>query len=146
MIFVTYDLLLSNGDGLSKLNALQTLAKSKGYKVIAMTGSSPEIIETVKKQYKFNFEFYFCDATALKTIERANPSIVILNNGTVVKKVHYNDIDNIQLVNINGQLMMEIKKPSFDNHTFSIDNLQQGFYFLKLSSDNQSVTKKVIVN
>ena len=56
------------------------------------------------------------------------------------------DIDNIQLVNINGQLMMEIKKPSFDNHTFSIDNLQQGFYFLKLSSDNQSVTKKVIVN
>lgn len=97
MIFVTYDLLLSNGDGLSKLNALQTLAKSKGYKVIAMTGSSPEIIETVKKQYKFNFEFYFCDATALKTIERANPSIVILNNGTVVKKVHYNDIDDLKL-------------------------------------------------
>lgn len=56
------------------------------------------------------------------------------------------DVENIELININGQLMMEIKKPSFDNHVFSIDNLQQGFYFLKLSSDNQSITKKVIVN
>ena len=56
------------------------------------------------------------------------------------------DLDSIQLINLNGQLMVEIKKPSFNNHTFSIYNLQQGFYFLKLSSDSQSVVKKVIVN
>ena len=56
------------------------------------------------------------------------------------------EIDDIQLININGQIMMEIKKPVFDSNSFSIDNLNQGFYFLKLSSNNQSVTKKVIVN
>ncbi len=97
LIFVAYDLLKSDGEGLNKLNNLEKLAKIKGYKVIAMTGSSPEIIETVKKQYKFNFKFYFCDATALKTIERANPSIVILNNGTVIQKLHYKDIDDLKL-------------------------------------------------
>ena len=56
------------------------------------------------------------------------------------------EIENIQLININGQLMLEVKNPSFENKSFSIDNLQQGFYFLKLSADNQSITKKVIVN
>ena len=33
----------------------------------------------------------------LKTIERANPSIVILEKGTIKQKVHYNDIDNLNL-------------------------------------------------
>ena len=97
MLLVMYDLLKSDDKGLKKLNDLETLAKSKGYKVVAMTGSSPEIIETVKQQYKFKFDFYFCDATALKTIERANPSIVILNFGTVGQKVHYNDIADLKL-------------------------------------------------
>ena len=55
-------------------------------------------------------------------------------------------IDDIQLVNINGQLMMEVKKPVFNNNSYTIENLPQGFYFLKLSSDNQSITKKVMIN
>lgn len=55
-------------------------------------------------------------------------------------------VDDIQLININGQLMMEVKKPVFNNNSYTLENLPQGFYFLKLSSDNQSVTKKVIIN
>jgi endonuclease I len=55
-------------------------------------------------------------------------------------------IDDIQLITINGQLMMEIKKPIFDNNSYTIDNLPKGFYFLKLSSENQSTTKKIIIN
>ena len=55
-------------------------------------------------------------------------------------------IDDIQLITINGQLMMEIKKPVLDNNSYSIDNLPEGFYFLKLSSENQSIIKKIIVN
>ena len=56
------------------------------------------------------------------------------------------DIENIQLINLSGQLLLEIKKPVFENHSFSIDNLNQGFYFLKLNSNNQSISKKIIVN
>lgn len=55
-------------------------------------------------------------------------------------------LDMIQLINVNGQIIMEIKNPNFENHSLSIDNLNQGFYFLKLSSENQSIIKKVIVN
>ena len=56
------------------------------------------------------------------------------------------EIDDIQLVNINGQLMMEIKKPTFESNSYSLENLPNGFYFLKLTSNNQSITKKIIVN
>ena len=55
-------------------------------------------------------------------------------------------LDQIQLININGQLMQEIKNPSVQNNTYTLENLPSGFYFLKLTSENQTATKKVIVN
>lgn len=97
LIFVTYDLTLSNPDGLKKLEKLNQDAKAKGYKVIAMTASGTDVIEKTKKEYGLNVDFYFCDATALKTVERANPSIVVVQNGTIVQKVHYNDIQDLIL-------------------------------------------------
>ena len=57
-----------------------------------------------------------------------------------------NELDEIQLININGQLMQSIKKPVSINHSYTLENLPNGFYFLKLSSKNQSVVKKIIVN
>jgi len=56
------------------------------------------------------------------------------------------DLEQIELINLNGQLMQQIKKPAVVNHTYTIENLPKGFYFLKLSTDNQSTTKKIIVN
>jgi uncharacterized membrane protein YphA (DoxX/SURF4 family) len=96
IMFVAYDLIKADVSGLEKLEGLNQVAKSKGYKVIGMTASVPEEIEKVKKQYGFTFDFYFCDGTALKTIERANPSIVILEKGTIKQKVHYNDIEKLK--------------------------------------------------
>lgn len=55
-------------------------------------------------------------------------------------------IDDIQLITVNGQIIQEIKKPVSTNATYSLENLPQGFYFLKLSSNNNSITKKISVN
>ncbi|MDA6069573.1 DoxX family membrane protein [Flavobacterium sp. AC] len=97
LIFVTYDLNLSHPDGMKKLEGLSKAAKAKGYKVIAMTASGADEIAKAKKQYGLDVDFYFCDATALKTVERANPSIVVVQNGTIIQKVHYNDTDDLKL-------------------------------------------------
>ena len=56
------------------------------------------------------------------------------------------EVDEIQLININGQLMQQIQKPTRTNNTYTVENLPSGFYFIKISSENQSITKKVIVN
>ncbi|MCL9806307.1 DoxX family protein [Flavobacterium amniphilum] len=97
ILFTVYNLDKSNPEGLKLLEAFNQKAKAKGYHVLAVTGSDSTAIEKIKKQYGFTFDFYFCDPTTIKTIERANPSIVVLNKGTVMQKAHYNDIDNINL-------------------------------------------------
>ncbi len=55
-------------------------------------------------------------------------------------------LETIELVTINGQLMQKISKPSSVNNTYSIQDLPSGFYFLKLTSDNKTITKKVLIN
>ena len=97
MMIVAYDLVNADKDGLAKMEKLYLEAKAKGYKVIGMTASSPEQIATAKKQFGMTFDFYFCDAITLKTIERANPSIVIMDKGTIIQKVHHNDISDLKL-------------------------------------------------
>lgn len=55
-------------------------------------------------------------------------------------------LDEIDLININGQLIQVVKKPILENQSYTLDNLPQGFYLLKMTSDNQSTTKTIIVN
>jgi uncharacterized membrane protein YphA (DoxX/SURF4 family) len=97
LMFVTYDLATAEEDGMLRLEKLNQEAKAKGYKVIGMTASSPMLIAKAQKRYNLTFDFYFCDGTTLKTIERANPSIIVLEKGTVKQKVHYNDIKKLDL-------------------------------------------------
>ncbi len=95
LMIVAYDLALANTEGLAKMEQINKTATAKGYKVIGMTASTPEEITIIKKKYGVTFDFYFCDAIPLKTIERANPSFVILEKGTVKQKVHFNDTDEL---------------------------------------------------
>ena len=97
MLFVSYDLTLADAEGLNKLEALHQEALKKGYKVIGMTSSNNAEIAKIKAKFNLTFDYYFCDATTLKTIERANPSIVVLEKGTITQKVHYNDISDLKL-------------------------------------------------
>jgi endonuclease I len=55
-------------------------------------------------------------------------------------------LDEIDLINIDGKLLQVIKKPSLENQTYTIDNLPQGLFLLKMTSGNQSTTKSIIVN
>lgn len=97
VLFVSYELEKADAAGMQQLEKLNQQAKAKGYKVIGMTASSEGEIAKNKKQYGLTFDYYFCDATTLKTIERANPSIVVLEKGTIRQKVHYNDISLLNL-------------------------------------------------
>ena len=61
--------------------------------------------------------------------------------------IDYNQtMDEIQLININGQIVQQIKNPTPQNTTYTIDNIPSGFYFLRLTHNNQSIVKKIIVN
>jgi endonuclease I len=55
-------------------------------------------------------------------------------------------LDQIDLITINGQLIQIIKNPKIIGNNYKINDIPQGFYFMKLTANNQTVTKKIIVN
>lgn len=79
----------------------------------------------------------------------AENSVSIYPNPTNTNEIQIFTIENINtltLVNINGQIIKEIKNPVFNQNSFTLSNLPQGFYFLQISAENGSLTKKIIVN
>jgi len=97
LIFISYNLAKAETDGLNKLKSVTNEATKKGYKVIGLTASGPEEQQRMSEQYGLNFDFYFCDETALKTIVRSNPGILQLNKGTIMQKLHWNDLEDLEL-------------------------------------------------
>ena len=97
IMVVTYNLNKSKPDELFKLKTISDEAIEKGYKVIGMTASGKDVQQKFKDVHELNFDFYFCDETALKTIVRSNPGILKLNKGTVIQKVHWKDLGDIEL-------------------------------------------------
>jgi peroxiredoxin len=94
---VSYNLDTAENEGLKKLKALSEKAQAKGYTVIGLSASGETAIANINATYDLNFEFYLCDEKALKTVVRSNPGVLELNQGTVQQKVHWNDIDNLDL-------------------------------------------------
>ncbi len=96
VIVVAYDLQKSNYGAFEKIKQATDFAKGKGYKVIGMSASSNEVSKKIISDYNLGFEFYFTDETALKTIVRSNPAILVLEKGTIKQKVHYNDVTDLK--------------------------------------------------
>ncbi|MFK7833879.1 MAG: BT_3928 family protein [Winogradskyella sp.] len=98
LVMITmYNVTKGEPEGVAKLKAFTDEAIKKGYTVIGLTSSGSEDKAQLKANYNLNFDFYLCDEKVVKTIVRANPGVIILKNGTVVNKAHWNDIEDINL-------------------------------------------------
>ena len=74
-------------------------ALSEDYKVIGLSASDVQFASQFVNKHQLNFEFYFTDETALKTIVRSNPGVLVLKSGTILEKVHFNDVDELNFGN-----------------------------------------------
>ena len=97
VIFISFNLEKASDEGLKGLNEIARMASEKGYRVIGLTASGPDEQSRFSIKYGFDYEFFFCDETALKTIIRSNPGLLVLNKGTIVQKLHYNDLEDLTL-------------------------------------------------
>ena len=88
---------------------------------------------------QFNPHFLFNTLASMTVYP--NPS-----NDHIVRINYENSIDEIQLINVNGQIMQQINSPSPQNKTYTVENIPSGFYFLRVTKDSQSIVKKIIVN
>lgn len=97
LLVIAYDLKKANDEGLKTINETVKKAREAGYEIIGLTATDKNIIEDYKKKYNLDLDFYFCDGTTLKTIERANPSYVTLEFGTITDKKHWNDVKSLMI-------------------------------------------------
>lgn len=68
--------------------------------VVAITASSGPEFESLRHDVQLAVPYYYSDKTLLKTMVRSNPGLVLLQDGQVMKKWHYNDIpDATELLN-----------------------------------------------
>lgn len=95
VMVVAYDLAKSQKEAFTGLAQVVQLAREKGYRVIGVSASNDGLAQTIKDQYGLDLDFYFTDETTLKTIVRSNPGILVLREGTIEQKVHYNDFDKL---------------------------------------------------
>ncbi len=97
IMVVAYDLAKSKGDAFGDIKKVTDTASKQGYTVIGMSASGGALVSQVVAAHQLDFDFYFTDETTLKTITRSNPGILVLNRGTIVEKVHHNDLEDLRL-------------------------------------------------
>ncbi len=97
LLVVNYNLAKAATEGLKVIKVVTDKAIANGYDVVGLTASGSEELNQYKASFNLNYDYYFCDETALKTIIRANPGILKLEKGTIIQKLHWNDIEQLEL-------------------------------------------------
>jgi len=95
-LFVAYNVNEASLDAKDVINNVYNWAHEKNYNFYGASSSLDGDIEKYSSKANIQFPFLGCDDIPLKTIVRANPGLVILKDGVVIDKWHYNDIPSIE--------------------------------------------------
>ena len=97
LTIVAYDFDKSSDAGFKAVKIITDNARTKGYTVIGLTAEDNASRLAKSAEYGLGFQWYFCDAIALKTMVRANPGIIEMDKATIKQKLHWRDIDKLEL-------------------------------------------------
>jgi uncharacterized membrane protein YphA (DoxX/SURF4 family) len=89
-VVISPNLQKADREGMKRIAELAAAAKSRGYKFIGLTASSPDGFDAFKKETGVQFDFFNTDEITLKTIVRSNPGLIVLKKGTIIRKYHFN--------------------------------------------------------
>lgn len=97
-LVVAYDLTQTDTEIQPTLNTFQQQAEAAGIPFYGVTAALYDEAETFRHQNNNAFPYLSADAITLKTVIRSNPGLVLLKNGTVMGKWHYNDFPTFEKV------------------------------------------------
>jgi uncharacterized membrane protein YphA (DoxX/SURF4 family) len=96
LLVIVYDLKTAPVKPLQNLAELINYAQVHKYKTYFITSSNSSDILKIHARLPYIINYYFADATTLKTMIRSNPGLILLKNGTIIAKWHYNDFPDIK--------------------------------------------------
>lgn len=91
LFFISYDVLSASEDEMPQITEL--ISKTENYAMpIGLTAAVGQDFEEFRHKHQLAVPYFFADATVLKAMIRSNPGIMLLRDGTVLGKWHYNDV------------------------------------------------------
>ena len=100
-LLIADDLAETNIDAFKTINkTAESCINNNSCSFYCLTSSTTEKINNIQDKLKINFEFYTTDEITLKTIIRSNPGLILLKEGTIIGKWHYN---NFPAFNVSDQ-------------------------------------------
>jgi uncharacterized membrane protein YphA (DoxX/SURF4 family) len=97
LMIPAYDLALTKEKAWKALKPVIEEAETKGYSVIIVTSSGEKDQFKINEMVQKELDYYNTDETAIKTIVRSNPGLLVLNEGVIQQKAHWHDVEDIQL-------------------------------------------------
>ena len=98
LLVVVHDAKKSKIAGFEEINQLlKTLGNS--IEPIVLTASDYASYDALRHEVQLAVPYFYADMTVLKTMVRSNPGLILLQDGTVKDKWHYNDVPNIAEIN-----------------------------------------------
>jgi len=94
-LMIMYDVSKASGKGVDLLNAFYVTRSVDKIHFIGVTASSAAEVEAFKMKHWLTFPIYTADPIFLKTMIRANPGLVVIENGTIIDKRNWRDIKKI---------------------------------------------------
>jgi uncharacterized membrane protein YphA (DoxX/SURF4 family) len=91
-VFISPNLAKVKPEQWKQITGIYDLAVKNAFNFYFLNGSPHDVVAEMKVKYKLPFVFHFTDVTTLKTIVRSNPGLVLLKEGIILGKWHYNDI------------------------------------------------------
>jgi uncharacterized membrane protein YphA (DoxX/SURF4 family) len=97
IVVVSYNLHEANEEGMAKLNALAlNAAEQFNIRTVLLTSSAAWDADAFSKKLKLFMEVFYADAVPLKSMVRASPGIMLLKNGVIINKWHYNSVPSFE--------------------------------------------------
>lgn len=95
-LLIAYRLEKTEASAYATLNEFALAAADDNVPFLGLSASLPSVVRDFNAEHNLRFSVGSMDETALKTIVRANPGIVLLEKGVVKKKWHYQDLPAYQ--------------------------------------------------
>lgn len=93
LVVVAWNLDKTNLDALHHINELVTeVTEAYNIRAILLTASGTQQAEQISRELHLLTEIFYADAVPLKSMVRANPGMLLLRNGSVIDKWHYNTL------------------------------------------------------
>lgn len=96
LMIPAYDLALTKDKAWRALKPVIEEAKNQGYSTIIVTSSGEKDQFKVNELLQQEMDYYTADETAIKTIVRSNPGLLIIEEGVIQQKKHWHDAEELQ--------------------------------------------------